>query len=148
MRSRLEQIRKARRLSRLDLATLADLTESTIIRAERSTPPPVQARNLEKIARALNVPVTDLLVPATESEQAGTVGVIAASERDVLFIQDLAHELRTTVRRLRALMKREPWKLPEPLPALDKRTRWSRVAVERWLELIEPDRKRRQLAAR
>jgi len=69
-------------------------------------------------------------------------------EPDVLFIQDLARELRTTARRLFDILKHEPWKLPEPLPSLDKRHRWARVAVERWLESRDQDRKRLAAAAR
>ena len=126
--SGLAELRKARQLSRLDLATRAGLTESTIIRAERSTPPAVQARTIEKIAHALGVPVGELLAPPRP------VTPVTAADPDVLFIQDLARELRTTVRRLRTLLEHEPWKLPAPLPTLEKkRLRWSRVTVDKWL---------------
>lgn len=139
MPSRVELLRKGRNWSRLELATRAGLTESTIIRAERSNARHVQARSIEKIARALDVSLSELLeAPGTTAP----IGDDASSDSDVLFIYDLAHALRTTVRRLRAILKTEPWKLPERLPSIDKRDRWSRVSVDRWLELLHPERKR------
>jgi len=145
MTSRIESLRHARTWSRLELATLADVTEATIIRAERHDPPPVNTRTLAKIAAALGVPVVDLLAPATDA-----TGVVlppnTSGDPDVLFIQDLAVILRTTVRRVAGLMKRTPWLLPEPLPPIDKRWRWSRVVVDRWLELRDQDRRARARA--
>ena len=153
--SRIAQLRQARGWSRLDLAALAGVTESTIIRAERTTPPALQARSLDKIAGALQVPVSELYAGALRDDDAvsswapaSEVVPFSSSEPDVFFIQDLARELRSTVRRLRAVLKREPWKLPEPLPSLDNRPRWARVAVERWLESREQDRKRLTAATR
>ena len=56
----------------------------------------------------------------------------ALIESDVLFIDDLAHILRasrTTIER-----RRRDRSLPFPeLPAIDKRPRWSRLVVERFL---------------
>jgi transcriptional regulator with XRE-family HTH domain len=144
MSSRVETLRKARGWSRLDLATRATVTESTIIRAERTNPPALQTRNLEKIAHALDVSLSDLLDPPDDDPRHHANG---EPDPDVLLIHDLAYELRSTVRRLRAILKTEPWKLPERLPAIDKRDRWSRVAVERWLEYRDQDRKRRTAAA-
>ena len=145
MASRLEMLRKARGWSRLELATRAGITESTIIRAERSNGRHVQARSLEKIAHALGSASSELL---ETPKHAGALLLDDAPDPDVLFIHDLADELRTTVRRLRAILKTEPWKLPERLPAIDKRDRWSRVSVDRWLELMQSERKRRLSAAR
>lgn len=143
MASRVALLRKARSWSRFDLATRAGVTESTIIRAERTQPPAVQARTLEKIAHALEVPVTELLDPADTD----AAFLEDAPDPDVLFVHDLAYELRSTPRRLKAILKTEPWKLPERLPPLDKRDRWSRAAVDKWLESREQDRKRRTSAA-
>ena len=142
--SRVETLRKARGWSRLDLAARAAVTESTIIRAERTNPPALQARNLEKIAHALDVSLSDLLDPLDADPRHPALG---PPDPDVLFIHDLAYELRTTVRRLRAILKTESYKLPERLPAIDKRDRWSRASVERWLEYHDQDRKRRTAAA-
>jgi len=143
--SRVALLRKASGWSRLDLATRAGVTESTIIRAERTDPPALQTRNLEKIARALSVTVADLLTPAADDGLPVVAG--PTHDPDVLFIHDLADELRTTVRRLRAILKTDPWKLPERLPSLDKRDRWARAAVDKWLESRDQDRKRRTSAA-
>jgi transcriptional regulator with XRE-family HTH domain len=143
--SRVALLRKAFGWSRLELATRAGVTESTIIRAERTNPPALQQRSLEKIARALGVTVADLLQPI--ENPAGPMLEPIAPDPDVLFIHDLADQLRTTVRRLRAILKAEPWKLPERLPSLDKRDRWARAAVDKWLESREQDRKRRTSAA-
>lgn len=150
--SRVEFLRKAHGWSRLELASRAGVTESTIIRAERRSPTALQARNLEKIARAFDVPIGELLkapnarrakIKNTPSGRpAVTVLGKSAPDRDVLFIHDLAYELRSTVRRLRMILKTEPWKLPERLPSIDKRDRWSRLSVDRWLELLHPERKR------
>jgi len=144
--SRVALLRKASGWSRLELATRAGVTESTIIRAEKTDPPAIQARNLEKIARALAVTVAELLVAPDPGDD-----VLPARgdlhDPDVLFIHDLADELRSTVRRLRSVLKTEPWKLPERLPAIDKRDRWSRAAVDKWLESRDQDRKRRTSAA-
>jgi transcriptional regulator with XRE-family HTH domain len=139
--SRVALLRKASGWSRLDLAIRAGVTESTIIRAERTGA--IQARTLEKIARALSVPVADLLSPP----EPDALPVLGADDPDVLFIQDLADELRTSVRRLRAILKSEPWKLPERLPSLDKRDRWARAAVDKWLESRGQDHKRRTSAS-
>jgi len=139
--SRVAFLRKASGWSRLDLAIRAGVTESTIIRAERTGA--IQTRTLEKIARALSVPITDLLSPP----EPDALPVIGADDPDVLFIQDLADELRTSVRRLRTILKTEPWKLPERLPSLDKRDRWARAAVDKWLESRGQDHKRRTSAA-
>ena len=155
MPSRVEILRKAHGWSRLELATRAGVTESTIIRAERTSPTALQARNLEKIARAFDVQIGELLKAATarrakvkpiETKHPTVLGH-GAPDPDVLFIHDLAYELRTTVRRLRAILKTEPWKLPERLPSIDKRDRWSRVSVDRWFELLHPERKRGRLTA-
>ena len=141
--SRIEILRKARSWSRLELATRAGVTESTIVRAERTQPPALQTRSIEKIARALDVTTSELLeTPDTDPSAFSDSG----SDPDVLFIQDLAYQLRTSVRRLRTILKTEPWKLPERLPSIDKRDRWSRVSVDRWLELLQPDRKRTALS--
>src|SRR4029453_17021930 len=135
MRSRLEALRKARGWSRLELATHANVTESTIIRAERSNPPAIRTASLAAIAGALDVSVAELLEPPV-------------GDRDVLFLPALAVELRSSVRRLRAILKSDPDKLPAPLPALDNRARWSRIAVERWLEeRRDKERRARRLAA-
>jgi len=144
--SRVEALRKARGWSRLELAALAGVTEHTIIRAERTAGSGVQTRSLVKIASALEVSVGELMGLATDDPAAVPLAPVA--DPDVLFIQDLARELRSTVRGLRRIYKREPWKLPEPLPSLDRRLRWSRVVVERWLELRDGDRKQRARASR
>jgi transcriptional regulator with XRE-family HTH domain len=143
----LETLRKARRLSRLELATMAGVTESTIVRAERSItqPPPLQVRSLERIAQALEVSVTDLFHRPSGAKVWAKTPRTADPARDVLFIQDLARELRTTVRRLRDVLKHEPWKLPELLPSIDKRPRWARAVVDRWLER---ENRQRELDAR
>jgi transcriptional regulator with XRE-family HTH domain len=146
MPSRIETLRKIQSWSRLDLATRAGVTESTIIRAEHTDPPALQARSLEKIARAFGVPVAALLEATLDSGRP-QAALPDSADPDVLFVHDLAAELRTTVRRLRAILKSEPWKLPERLPSLDKRDRWSRVAVDKWLESRDQDRKRRTSAA-
>lgn len=145
MRSRLEELRRARGWSRVDLAAHANVTESTIIRAERTTPPAIRTRSLAAIAKALEVPVGELLEPLDLGDADAVPG--PALDRDVLFMPDLAPLLRTTVRRLRKILKAEPWKLPETLPPLDNRPRWSRVAVERWLELRDTERRTRERAA-
>jgi transcriptional regulator with XRE-family HTH domain len=146
--SRVALLRKASGWSRLELATRAGVTESTIIRAERTDPPAIQSRNLEKIARALTVSVAELLTAPDPGDDAHPSPRGAdRHDPDVLFIHDLADELRSTVRRLRSVLKTEPWKLPERLPALDKRDRWSRAAVDKWLESRDQDRKRRTSAA-
>ena len=138
--SRLQALRKARGWSRLELATRAGVTESTIIRAERSNGRHVQGRSLEKIARALGSPSSELL--ETPDDAGALLLDDGTPDPDVLFIHDLANALRTSVRRLKEILKTEPWKLPERLPAIDKRDRWSRVSVDRWLELVHSDRKR------
>lgn len=145
--SRVAHLRKASGWSRLELATRAGVTESTIIRAERTDPPAIQSRNLEKIARALTVSVAELLAAPDPGDDALPSPRADRHDPDVLFIHDLADELRSTVRRLRNVLKTEPWKLPERLPALDKRDRWSRAAVDKWLESRDQDRKRRTSAA-
>jgi transcriptional regulator with XRE-family HTH domain len=143
-------LRKRRGWSRLELATAAGVTESTITRAEKSTPPAVNLRSLGRIADALEVTVGALLELSTGAPgpDDDDDALELAHDRDVLFSADLARELRTSVRRLRAILKVEPWKLPERLPAIDRRDRWSRVVVERWLELHDADRRARQAAAR
>jgi len=145
--SRIEELRKARGWSRFELGTLAGVTEHTILRAERTSPPAVQARSLEKIAQALGVSLAELHAVNTEGGWGASL-IPAAADPDVLFIQDLARDLRTNVRRLRNVLRKEPWKLPEPLPSIDNRMRWSRVVVDRWLELREPDRKQRARESR
>jgi transcriptional regulator with XRE-family HTH domain len=144
--SRVALLRKAFGWSRLELATRSGVTESTIIRAERTDPPAIQTRNLEKIARGLSVSVAELLA-ADPGDEVLPARAADLHDPDVLFIHDLADELRTTVRRLRSVLKAEPWKLPERLPALDKRDRWARAAVDKWLESRDQDRKRRTSAA-
>ena len=142
--SRIAILRKLRGWSRVDLAERANVTETTIVRAERHDPPPVQTRTLEKIALALDTTAGALMHEHSDPDAVP----VPPRDPDVLFIQDLAPLLRTTVRRLRHTMKVTPWLLPEPLPSLDKRWRWSRVVVERWLELREQDRRHRSTAAR
>ena len=138
--------RKRRRWSRVDLATAAGVTESTIVRAEGATPPAIQARNLEKIARALDVPIAALMELSQGAPGPDDLDdaqeLAAAPDADVLLIYDLARALRTTVRRLRAILKAEPWRLPERLPPIDTRDRWSRIVVDRWLEQRDADRRR------
>jgi len=51
---------------------------------------------------------------------------------DVLFIEDLVRELRTSRRTIARLRRQRVFPIPE-LPSLDKRPRWSRVAVEQFL---------------
>jgi hypothetical protein len=51
---------------------------------------------------------------------------------DVLFIDDLADALRTSRSTIERLRRHRSFPIPE-LPSLDKRPRWSRVAVERFL---------------
>jgi transcriptional regulator with XRE-family HTH domain len=103
--SRVAVLRKASGWSRLELATRAGVTESTILRAERTDPPALQIHNLAKVANALGVGVADLL-----TVDADGVPALAASlhDPDVLFIADLADELRTTVRRFARDLKTEP----------------------------------------
>src|SRR4030095_5711164 len=111
MRSRLEALRKARGGSRLERATHANVTESTIIRAERSNPPAIRTASLAAIAGALDVSVAELLEPHVRG---GDGRELPAVDRDVLFLPDLAVELRSSVRRLRAILKSDPAKLPAP----------------------------------
>ena len=145
--TRLEAIRKAQRLSRLDLAVRAGVTESTIVRAERPTTstPAVQARSLEKIAAALEVPIAELLKVDDARQGRPSRPPMRRHNPDILFVQDLALELRSTARRIRELLRDEPHMLPEPLPAIDHRPRWSRVIVDRWLE---KENRQRELDAR
>lgn len=51
---------------------------------------------------------------------------------DVLFIDDLARRLKTSRRTLEKLRRARALPIAE-LPALDKRPRWSGVAVKRYL---------------
>jgi len=51
---------------------------------------------------------------------------------DVLFIDDLARQLRTSRRTIARLRRQRVFPIPE-LDSLDKRPRWSRVAVDRYL---------------
>lgn len=51
----------------------------------------------------------------------------------VLFIDELAALLKTSTRTLRKLLAANRCPIP-PLPAIDKRHRWSRAAVDRYLE--------------
>lgn len=57
---------------------------------------------------------------------------------DVLLIDDLAKLLRCSTRTIRQRIAdahgREPWNLPPRMPAIDKRHRWNKVIVERWLD--------------
>ena len=69
--SRIEELRKARGWSRFELGTLAGVTEHTILRAERTSPPAVQARSLEKIAQALGVSLAELHAVNTEGGGGG-----------------------------------------------------------------------------
>jgi hypothetical protein len=54
------------------------------------------------------------------------------SDHAVLFLDDLARELRTSVSTLRRRLAAGD-DLPPRLPAIDKRPRWTRAAVEAWL---------------
>jgi hypothetical protein len=54
------------------------------------------------------------------------------SERDVLFIEDICARLRVSRNTVLRLRRHGAFPIPE-LPALDKRPRWSRQAVERYL---------------
>lgn len=50
----------------------------------------------------------------------------------ILFLEDLARELRTSVSTLRRRIAAGD-DLPPRLPAIDKRPRWTRAAVDAWL---------------
>lgn len=54
------------------------------------------------------------------------------SDNAVLFLDDLARELRTSVSTLRRRLAAGD-DLPPRLPAIDKRPRWTRAAVDAWL---------------
>jgi hypothetical protein len=55
-----------------------------------------------------------------------------AHDTDVLFLDDLCARLRVSRRVVERLRRHGAFPIPE-LPALDKRPRWSRQAVERYL---------------
>jgi predicted DNA-binding transcriptional regulator AlpA len=54
------------------------------------------------------------------------------SDHAILFLDDLARELRTSVSTLRRRIAAGD-DLPPQLPAIDKRPRWTRAAVDAWL---------------
>lgn len=150
LQTRLAALREARHLSQLELAVRAGVTESTIKRAERSLDgaPALQMRSLRKIADALDVPVAELLQVAEPRRGYRRIGRRPKAPEPpdaVLFVQDLALELRISARKIRTLLKDAPWTLPETLPAFDNRPRWARVVVERWLE---KDNRQRELTTR
>jgi hypothetical protein len=51
---------------------------------------------------------------------------------EVLFLDDVARVLRTSRRTIAAMRRHRCFPIPE-LPTIDKRPRWSRVAVEQFL---------------
>jgi predicted DNA-binding transcriptional regulator AlpA len=51
---------------------------------------------------------------------------------DVLFIDDVARELRTSRTTIARLRRQRLFPIPE-LPSIDKRPRWSRAAVDQYL---------------
>lgn len=53
-------------------------------------------------------------------------------ESEVLFIEDLVRQLRMSRATIERRRKARSFPIPE-LPALDKRPRWSKQAVERYL---------------
>lgn len=55
-----------------------------------------------------------------------------ATHAAVLFIEDVARELRISRRSIERLRSERSFPIPE-LESLDKRPRWSRVAVDRYL---------------
>ena len=147
-RSPIAHYRQQRGWSRVQLALRAEVTESTIQRAERLTPPRLHMRTLDAIAKALDVPVAELLgPPAGEDPDSDDATTAPLGTGDVLFVADLALILRTSERRIKKILATEPWPLPERLPAIDKRDRWARVVVLKWLELVDPERTRRAAAA-
>jgi hypothetical protein len=75
--------------------------------------------------------VVDELRPRDRSDEetAGRAG----GKPDVLFLDDLARELRCSRRTLETRRRNGTLPIPE-LPSIDKRPRWSRAAVERYLD--------------
>ena len=63
-----------------------------------------------------------------ESSSPNTIEAVA----DVLFIEDVAHVLRTSRSTIERRRRSGTFPIPE-LPAIDERPRWSRQAVERYL---------------
>jgi predicted DNA-binding transcriptional regulator AlpA len=58
------------------------------------------------------------------------------STTSVLFIDDICRELGTSRRTVQRLRRHRAFPIPE-LPALDKRPRWSRAAVDAYLASAE-----------
>lgn len=54
------------------------------------------------------------------------------SDQDVLFISDLARELRCSVTTIKARLSHAPHRLPPPMASIDRRPRWHRPTVEAW----------------
>lgn len=52
---------------------------------------------------------------------------------EVLFIDDMARALRTSRTTIARLRRQRVFPIPE-LPSIDKRPRWSRAALDRYLE--------------
>ena len=56
-----------------------------------------------------------------------------AEEHAVLFLEDLARELRCSKRTIQLRIQRGTFPIPA-LPSIDKRPRWARQAVARYLD--------------
>jgi predicted DNA-binding transcriptional regulator AlpA len=62
----------------------------------------------------------------------GVIDPVPALTPDVLFIEDVAHVLRTSRSTIERRRRSGTFPIPE-LPSIDGRPRWSRQAVERYL---------------
>lgn len=56
----------------------------------------------------------------------------------VLFIEDLARELRCSVTTIKARLAHAPHLLPPQMSRIDKRPRWYEPTVRAWMESAKP----------
>lgn len=150
-RPALRELRERALLTQCDLAERASVDEKTIWRIENH-PERFNAKwaTLKRIADALGAALHQTIHPADllgcEAQRASEYDGMhpalhpaarhasRATDKEVLFIWDLAMHLRSSVRTLKRVLDMRPWDLPATLPsALDRRPRWSRSVVERWV---------------
>jgi transcriptional regulator with XRE-family HTH domain len=137
--STLRALREARGLSQVALAQLAGVHELTILRIEkRRNARGIKFDTLRKLADVLGVHPHQLLgrtaIPKDDPPPEPVELPVPPMADDVLFIADLAEVLRCSDSTIRRTLMRRPWDLPRPLASVDKRYRWSRQIVERWLQ--------------
>jgi transcriptional regulator with XRE-family HTH domain len=137
------------------LAHESGVARLTIYRIEHGQTDRVQMKTIRQLAATLGVTAEAL----TEWRQTPAPDPAAIARDDlgadeVLFASDLARLVKCGLDHLLALARTRPELLPKAIdPPIDRRPRWSRMIVERWLDgdptaAGEPTRKRRRADTR